>query len=479
MPGLTGKAIEQAKPKATSYEKPDLVAGLYLVVQPSGAKSWALQFRSPVERGKDGQRKAKKLTLGTLAIGSSNGEPLIGQPLTLTQARMLATSALESIRRGIDPTVARRIEVAKTKETSLPDSTVDTAMVEFLKRYRGKKKQGLRNSTRKLTATYFGLKPDPENEGAWIKNGGGVLKGWSGRPLSAITKRDAVLLLDELVDAGHGVTANRTLTNLKTFFGWCVSDRDILATSPVATLSSVASEASKERILSDLEIIAFWRAADVEAYPFGKLMQLLLLTGGRRNECREAPWSEFETQSASVTLPNGQKWQGPLWTLPPERTKNNSEHLVPLSSLAVALLKDLPSIGPNRFPASAGAVRLVFTLTGDTPVSGLSKAKKRLDATMKEELQKLDPDFVFQAWTSHDLRRTFYSGLQGLGFSIEVAEACVNHKSGTLRGVAKVYARYRYLSEKTEAFEAWSRHIDSLVNGTLAAGVASLQGVEA
>ncbi|WP_441229454.1 tyrosine-type recombinase/integrase [Tardiphaga sp. 215_C5_N2_1] len=456
MAGLTGKAIEQAKPTASRYEKPDSVAGLYLVVQPSGAKSWALRFRSPVERGKDGQRKAKKLTLGTLALGSSNGKPQIGQPLTLTQARMLATSALESVRQGVDPTATRRVEVAKAKETAIADNTVDAAMIEFLKRYKGKKKQGLRDSTRNLTATYFGLRADPDNKGGWKKTGSGVLKRWSGKSLASITKHDAIVLLDKLVDAGQGVTANRTLTVLKTFFAWCVQ-RDMLAASPVAVLNAVAEEHSRERILSDVELLALWRAAEAESYPFGKLMQMLALTGCRRDEVRNAPWSEFEMESASIPLPNGQTWRGPLWALPAPRTKNNRDHLLPLTPLTVSVLQSLPSIGENK---------LLFTLTGITPISGLSKAKRRLDEAMVAELKKIDPGATFQSWSPHDLRRTLYSGLQRLGFSIEVAEACVNHKLG---GVAGVYGRHQYLAEKTAAFEAWSRHVDGLVNGNAGA----------
>src|SRR5262249_33653789 len=158
-------------------------------------------------------------TLGPLANGMPVDEARVGSPLSLTQARMLATAALEQVRRGVDPTHERRAEKAKAKDTVRVD-TVDAAMVEFLKRYRGKKKQGLRESTRLLTAMYLGLKSDPEKPGGWVKTGNGVLAQWSGRPLTAIMKRDAIELLDSIVDDGHGVTANRTLTVLKTFFTW-------------------------------------------------------------------------------------------------------------------------------------------------------------------------------------------------------------------------------------------------------------------
>jgi integrase len=454
MAGLTAKAIEQAKSKPARYEVADGgCVGLYLVVQPSGAKSWAFRFRSPTHFS-DGQRTAKKLTLGTVALAPSNAEPQIGHPLTVGQARLLATRAAEDVRRGIDPTDVRRTEKAKAKVEATKDNTIDAAMVEFLRRYRGKKKQGLRESTRLLTAHYFGLKPDPDAPSEWKKTGNGVLKSWSGRPLASIAKNDAITLLDRLVDDDLGVTANRTLTNLKTFFDWCVQ-RDMREASPVAVLDAPAEEVSRERVLPDPEIVALWRAAEVDGYPFGKLMQLLLLTGARRDEMREAPRSEFELGETSIPLPTGGTWRGPLWTLPGVRSKNGREHLVPLSPMAVEKLGSLPTIKGKG---------LLFTTTGETPISGLSKAKSRLHDAMLAELRKTDPNYVLEPWSPHDLRRTFYSGLQRLGFSIEIAEACVNHTSGTLRGVAKVYGRYQYLAEKTAAFEAWARHVDGLMN---------------
>ncbi|QDM32186.1 site-specific integrase [Tardiphaga sp. vice352] len=469
---LTATAVERAKPSTVEKNgKREIVRreiadggcpGLYLVVQPSGAKSWALRFRSPNrtmrDKTKKVERAAKKLTLGTVAMGLSRAAPQIGHPLTLSQARMLATAALETVRQGVDPTAVRREEKAKIVEeqkAATEDVTVDARMMEFLKRYKGKQKQGLRESTRLLTATYFGLKPDAEAPSGWKTTGRGVLGSWTGKPLASITKRDAITLLDGLVDAGHGVTANRTLTVLKTFFTWCIKN-DHLDTSPVAVLDAFAAESERERVLTKAELVAAWKAAEAEAYPFGRLVQLAILTGSRRDELRKAPRSEFELDGASLTLPSGGSWRGPLWTLPAARAKNGNRHLVPLSSRAVDVLRALPSIEGKG---------LLFTLTGTTPISGMSKVKKRLDAAMLAELRKTDPDAVLLPWTLHDLRRTFYTGLQQLGFPIEVADACVNHK-GNIRGAAKHYAWYEYLAEKTVAFDAWARHVDALVKGS-------------
>lgn len=440
---LTVISVAQMKAEATRREIPDGgCPGLFLIVQPSGTKSWSLRFRSPIDRDQSGRRAAKKLTLGPVATGASDDEPNVGAPLTLVQARMLATAALEQVKRGQDPTHRRRAEKAREKEKAVRDGTIDGAFIEFLDRYRGKKRQGLRDSTRLLTATFLGLKPNPDDPKEWIKTGNGVLKAWSGRSLNSITKTDVIRLVENIADAGYGVKSNRTLTVLKTFFAWAVK-RDLLSASPAAVVDSPAKEESRSRTLDDVEIAALWRAAENYGYPFGPLAMLLLLTGARRDELREAPWSEFDLYAKQ-------------WVLPGARAKNNREHLVPLSEAALDILNELPRLTGG----------LLFSTTGKTPASGLSGAKARINSLMLAELRKSDPEYRLEHWTWHDLRRTTASGLQRLGFTIEVVEAVLNHKSGTLRGVAGIYARHDYFDEKKVAFDAWSRHVIGLISST-------------
>jgi integrase len=436
---LTAISVSQARPGVSRREIPDGgCPGLYLVVQPSGTKSFGIRFRSPVDLDGHGRRAAKKLTLGPLAIGEPEDEPKIGHPLTLMQARALAAAALERVKRGEDPTHKRREERAKERDKIALNDTVDEAFVEFLGRYRGKKRQGLRDSTRLLTATHLGLKPSPDDPKGWVKTDSGVLRAWSGRSLSAITKNDVIRLVEQIADKGHGVKANRTLTVLKTFFGWAVK-RDMIGASPAAVVDAPAEEKSRSRTLTDIEVAALWRAAESYGYPFGSMTKLLLLTAARRDELREAPWAEIDL---------GEK----LWSLPAVRAKNNREHLVPLSDTALAILKKMPRLKGG----------LLFTTTGATPASGLSGAKRRIDALMVANLRETDRKYKLEPWTWHDLRRTVASGLQRLGFPIEAVEAVLNHKSGTLRGVAAVYARHNYLPEKTRALDAWAAHIANI-----------------
>jgi integrase len=435
---LTDRTIVQVKAAESRREIPDgQCAGLYLTVHPTGAKAWALRFRSPIERDAAGQRKAKKLTLGPLANEPNDDEPQIGRPLSLTQARVLAAGALEQVRRGIDPTHERRTEKAANRDEAISRSanTVDAAIIEFLTKYKGPKKRGLRDSTRNLTAYYFGLKPDAEKPGEWIKTGAGVLKRWSGRPLASITQHDVQTLVDAIAD-GAPVSANRTLAALKTLFKFYVK-RQSLLTSPAALVDAPAAEESRDRILSDAEVKAVWEAADAAAYPFGRLVQLLLLTGARRDELREAPWAEFDLD-------------GCKWTLPGDRVKNGNEHSVPLSNWAKQILRSMPRIKGRG---------LLFTTTGDTPYSGLSKAKDRLDTASG-----------VTGWTLHDLRRTAATGMaEKCGVQPHIIEAALNHVSGeSKRGVAGIYNRARYADDIRKALQAWADYVDALVSGNAA-----------
>jgi integrase len=412
---LTKLAVDAAKP-GKSKPKPGEASvplrreipdgkGLYLVVQPNGTKSWAVRYRAP-------GGTPRKLTIGSVA------------KYTLTAARAAAANALLEVQHGNDP--SRDKATTRAAEKVRNATTVDDAMIVFLQRYRGPKKQGLRESTRNLTAHYFGLKPD--GAGEWIKTGNGVLGKWSGRPLASITPADVTKLVEAIDDTGKHVTANRTLTAVKTFFKFCVKRPDIaISVSPAELVDAPAAEESRDRVLSDDEMRAVWCAAGADESPFGRMVQMLLLTGARRDEIREAPFSEFDLDAQT-------------WKLPPERSKNGREHTVPLSSGAVQILRTMPRMHGG----------LAFTTTGSTPFSGLSKAKRRLDKASG-----------VTGWTLHDLRRTAATGMADkCGALPHVIEAALNHVSGdSKRGVAGIYNRARYWDEMRKTLQDWSDYV--------------------
>jgi integrase len=357
---------------------------------------------------------------------------------SLRVARQLAQEALDKVAQGGDPAADKQARPAAAPAGS---DAVGDLFREFLtKHVRRRNGLAIRESTKRETARMLGFRRDPKDPDAWIESGAGVLARWKGRTVASIRRHDVLDLLDELVERGP-VLANRTLAALKTCFAWRMKRDETLLRSPCEGVDDPSAETSRDRVLSDAELAALWRVADADGFPFGRLVQVLILTACRRDEARDAPWSEVDLD-------------GRQWLIPGQRTKNSRDHLVPLSDPAAAVLESLPRIKSK--------VPLLFTTTGSTPISGLAKAKARLHEAMTRELGT-EPE----RWTLHDIRRSAITGLQRLGFPLEVTEAVANHKSGTLAGVAGVYARHDYASEKRKALDAWAQHVMSVVAGNV------------
>jgi integrase len=164
-------------------------------------------------------------------------------------------------------------------------------------------------------------------------------------------------------------------------------------------------------------------------------------------EVAGASWSEIDIDKAE-------------WTIPGERCKNGRDHLCPLSPQVVELLE-------RRFPAKSDRKGLLFTTTGQTPISGFSKSKSRLDAVVVKALATFDNDELpmIQPWVFHDIRRSFSTGCQALGFPIEHTESCLNHVSGKRGGLAAIYQLHEYKPEKVAVMAAWGRHVEALLIG--------------
>ena len=131
------------------------------------------------------------------------------------------------------------------------------------------------------------------------------------------------------------------------------------------------------------------------------------------------------------------------WTIPAVRSKNGKPHIVHLSDAAVDVLAGLPRVAD-----------LVFTTNGRTPFQAWSKAKRELDQRS-----------AISGWTLHDLRRTVVSGMARLGIPPHIADKILNHQSGTISGVAAVYQRHQFLTERRDALDRWSDHVHRVVSG--------------
>jgi integrase len=177
---------------------------------------------------------------------------------------------------------------------------------------------------------------------------------------------------------------------------------------------------ARDRILSDDELRSVWSGAN-RAGVFGRYLQFLLLTATRRNEAARMTRAELA---------------GDLWSIPASRMKAGAEHVVPLSAAALDVL---PKAG-----------ELIFTVDDVSPIGGFSRLKRDFDLAVP-----LPP------WTLHDLRRTVRSLMSRAGVSADVAERCLAHAIGGVRGV---YDRHAYLEEKRQAFDALAALVQRIVD---------------
>src|SRR5215831_19270101 len=229
---------------------------------------------------------------------------------------------------------------------------------------------------------------------------------------------------NEIVSESGAVSANRALAALSGLCGWAIEQEHISGTNPTSDIKPLREEV-RERVLSEEEQVLIWLCAGNDK--FGRIVRLLQLTGQRRQEIGGLEWAEVRLQRALIDLPE-------------RRTKNKKRHLIPLSEPTLALLGN-------------GAGSFVFSECA--PYADWSYDKANLDKRLAKTLPH---------WTLHDIRRTFVTNLNELGFAEpHVIEAIVNHISGHKSGVAGKYNHAQYLEQRKEALEKWGRYLTGLV----------------
>lgn len=443
---LTDLSVKNLKPAADRLEIPDLgCRGLRLIIQPSGAKSWAMRFRRP--NGKSG-----KLTLGPVDLSGkeANDEPRIGYPLTLRAAHQLATATRRQQALGTDVISETNASKRRSRTAALEaaENTFRSIAREFFVKHRTKKWNSRPRRWREDAAT-LGLRypagSDPATaEPEIIK--GSLAETWASKPIADIDKYQIEEVVEDARKHGGENRARKLFSVLSVLFDWLPLKYQG-PVNPTRAVKRPAPPLSSERTLDDAEIVLLWKACNNINEVFGALYKLLLLTGTRLREPAGMDRKEL-----------GGNGSGCVWEIPGDRTKNHLPFQVPLPPSALDIINSVQQIGDSG---------LIFTTNGKKPISGFSKAKSALDAAMSKIAgEKIKP------WRVHDLRRTFSTTLNespddgGLGIAPHIVEACLNHISGGARsGVAGTYNKAKYLSEKRVALERWANHIEGLVAG--------------
>jgi integrase len=269
------------------------------------------------------------------------------------------------------------------------------------------------------------------------------------RKAKDIKRRDIILLIDEIVDRGSPIAANRTLRIIKKMFSFAVR-RGVLDASPCMEIDAPAKENHRERVLTEEEIKIFWLGLDNAKMSDGtKLaLKLLLVTAQRKGEVTQAEWSEIDLKKG---------W----WTIPKEKSKNERIHRVPIPKMAIDIFKQAKELSGDSiwvFPSIKG--RSITPRSISRAIRNNSKKKPR-------EAPKHKPPygdfFRIDHFTPHDLRRTATSMMTSSGIDEIHVSKVLNH---TIPGVtSKHYNHYTYDPEKRQALETLERKLRGILTG--------------
>jgi integrase len=254
------------------------------------------------------------------------------------------------------------------------------------------------------------------------------LKALHSLPITKLDRRSIAIELAKLTTIGP-IQANRTRASLVKFLNWCAGEGFI--DSNPAQFTNKNPELARERVLTGVELAKIWRALPAAGNDYGDIVRLLALTGQRKSEIGDLEWSEIDFDRATITLP-------------PARTKNKRWHVIPLSTPAIAIL---------QARSQHNGRQLVFG-KGQGGFAGWGECKERLDEAVQI------PAFVL-----HDLRRTVSTGLGDIGILPHIVEQVLNHQSGSKGGVAGVYNKALYESEKRAALDRWAVHLLAIMEG--------------
>jgi integrase len=432
---LTAKTVENLRPAAPDptgmrngrrFVMDAEVSGLGVKVTETGSRSYVLIKRFP------GFKHPAPRQLGSCHV------------LSLEEAREKARDWLKLIARGIDPATAE--EDAKLAAARKRENSFAAVFEDFVKEKLAGERQGrdVERDVRKEFVT------------AWAK-----------RPVADITDEDILAVIRAVKQRGAASHANNLFGYARRFFDWSIDQRGYgIKVNPCSGLKParlVGEKVARDRVLTDDELFAFWRATGRMGYPVGPLYRLLILTGLRLNEVADAKWSEFD-------LRNG------VWIVPAARMKGKdgrvADHVVPITAEIAAILESLPRFKSGDF---------LFSVTfGKTPIWVSDKIKKRLDARMLRTLRALarrrgdDPSRVtLPSWVNHDLRRTMRTGLSKLRVDRDIREAVLAH---TRPGVEGIYDRHDYQAEKKDALERWAAYVQNLATPAVSTNVVRLRG---
>lgn len=389
------------------------------------AVTWSLLVRL-----RNGKRS--RVTLGTWPT------------MSIAEAREAARLHREQVSDGVDPNEVKQAEIETVRREYENRITVKVA----LDKYEAIKLVQLRHG--------------PERRRS-LDGKRGIISDLVDRELASLTRAELTSRIRELA-VKSPLAGNRKLAHLKAFLNWCVNE-DFITTNVIDKVKKPGREVPRTRCHSMEELREIWAAAGRLGYPFGPLIQLLIVIPMRREEIASLPIDELKID-----------WQSNSgegkWTIPGERVKNDRALNVPLSALATRIIRNVLD-DPERPKDS----RFLFTTTGATSVSGFRKAKDRLDRYIQEAREKAaleagQTPVEMPHWRIHDLRTSFATqAAEVLHIDIAVVDRMLNHvATATTSKVARIYNMSELYEQRREASNAWADLLEREVIGVASTG---------
>lgn len=394
---LTDPTVRNAKPTGKTRKLFD-GGGLYLEVAPSGGKWWRLKYRFA--------GKEKRLSLGTYP------------QVSLKEARERRDGARKLLVDGIDPSAHRKAK--KATQVELATNTFEAIGREWIGRHLSKKSIAHRDKvTRRLEREVFPY--------------------LGKRPISEITAPEILAVVRRVEARNHLETAHRALQHIGQVIRYAVATgraesdptQTLRGALPPATVKHMAAPTEPEQVAEMLRMAEAFAGSPVVS----AALRLLPLLFVRPGELRTMRWEQIDLKARE-------------WRYTTSKTK--TEHLVPLSKQAIAILEDIRPLtehlpGGWVFPGGRSSKNAMSD-------AAINAAYRRLGIDTRNEL------------TGHGWRACARTLLhEQLGYAPEIIEHQLAHAVSDALG--RAYNRTRFIEQRKEMMQTWADYLDALCKG--------------